>query len=216
MLYNSCEHSSQQKLPVDLLALHGEDIDIKKNSASNSSHQPHEKTYETRINGKISYAHCRLMPWFVRKLVLIAYSLLWAFFDIIIDMHEVLAENSTQLNKEVSNNPFLIRDNVMLFQLRLELSIKRFSSAKFNTELTWSKGNFWLKRVLCIVLWAETVRFGTIDGLFLWMWICLSCSQTLQLHKINWQSWVWPWQPLEKLPSSILRTPRVIWGRQTF
>ena len=76
MLYNSCEHSSQQKLPVDLLALHGEDIDKKKNSASNSSHQPHEKTYETRINGKISYAHCRLMPWFVSKLVLIAYSLL--------------------------------------------------------------------------------------------------------------------------------------------
>ena len=57
-----------------------------------------------RINGEIYY-EILIVAWCCgswEKNSLIAYSLLWAFADIIIDMREVLAENSTELIEGVS------------------------------------------------------------------------------------------------------------------
>ena len=57
-----------------------------------------------RINGEIYY-EILIVDWCCgswEKNSLIAYSLLWAFADIVIDMREVLAENSTELIEGVS------------------------------------------------------------------------------------------------------------------
>lgn len=148
------------------------------------------------------------MLLFVRKKIkLIAHSLHEPSLMFIIGMREILAENSTELISEQRSVSDLCR---------CYARSTKIARIYLNIYISWSKGNFRQKSsVLCIILWAKTVRFGATNDLFLWMWICSSCSQT-QLRKTNWQSWVWPRQPLEKLPSSISRTPRAIWGRQAF
>ena len=146
---------------------------------------------KVRINGQI-VTKCLLwidVLFREKKLCLLLTAYYEPSLTFIIDMRDILAENSTELISKQRS----VSDVCKCYALSTKIAIiykliRSLSIAKFNTGVTWCKGNFRQKsRAPCIILRAETVRFGATNGLFLWMWICSSSSQT-QLHKINWQS----------------------------
>lgn len=77
-----------------------------------------------RINGEICY-EMLIVDWCCgswEKIALTAYSLLWAFVDIIIDMREVLAENSTELIEGVSKQRS-VSDTCRFYALSTKIAI---------------------------------------------------------------------------------------------
>ena len=91
------------------------------------------------------------MLWFVRKKIkLIAHSLHEPSLTSIIDMREILAENSTELISEQRSVSDLCRCYALSTKIAI-ICLKVFYSK--NTGVTWFKGNFRQKsRVLCIIL----------------------------------------------------------------
>lgn len=77
-----------------------------------------------RINGEIFY-EILIVDWCCcswEKIARITYSLLWAFADIIIDMREVLAENSTELTEGVSKQRS-VSDTCKCYALSTKIAI---------------------------------------------------------------------------------------------